>query len=53
MWISEFWYEKLPWVYAGCGLLALWLIGRPAALSATLLFGAAVLTAWWRYSHRR
>ena len=53
MWISQFWYEKLPLLYAAAGLLCLVLLGRPAAFSATLLIGAGALTAWWRYSHRQ
>lgn len=53
MWISEYWYEKLPALYALAGVLSLALLGRPAAISATLLMGAAALTAWWRYDHRR
>jgi len=53
MWISEFWYEKLPLFYAAGGLGCLNWLGRPAAPSALLLIGAAALTGWWRYSHRR
>ncbi|HEX2010304.1 MAG TPA: hypothetical protein VJN44_05130 [Roseateles sp.] len=53
MWISTFWYEKLPALYAGAGLLSLALLGRPAAFSATLLLGAAGLVTWWRRDHRR
>jgi hypothetical protein len=53
MWLSDFWYEKLPLLYAAAGMAALVLLGRPAMLSAMLLFAAAALTGWWRYSHRR
>lgn len=53
MWISNYWYEKLPALYAGAGLAGLLLIGKPAAFSALLLIGAGALTAWWRYDHRR
>jgi hypothetical protein len=53
MWISDYWYEKLPLLYAGAALLSLALLGTPASFSATLLMAAAALTGWWRYSHRR
>jgi len=53
MWISDFWYEKLPLFYAAAALGCLNWLGRPAAPSALLLIGAAALTGWWRYSHRR
>lgn len=53
MWISNYWYEKLPALYVGAGLAGLLLIGAPAAFSATLLIGAGALTAWWRYDHRK
>lgn len=53
MWISNYWYEKLPALYASAGLAGLLLIGLPAAFSAVLLIGAGALTAWWRYEHRR
>lgn len=52
MWISEFWYEKLPWLYAAAGLLSL-LLGSMALFSAVLLLSAGGLIAWWRYEHRR
>jgi hypothetical protein len=29
------------------------LLGRPASFSAAVLMGAAGLTSWWRYNHRR
>ncbi|MDC6170040.1 hypothetical protein [Paucibacter sp. XJ19-41] len=53
MWISKYWYEKLPALYAAAALLSLAWLGTPAAFSATLLMAAAALTAWWRYQHRR
>lgn len=53
MWISSYWYEKLPALYAGAGLAGLLLIGMPAAFSALLLIAAGGLTAWWRYDHRK
>ncbi|WP_397533390.1 hypothetical protein [Roseateles sp.] len=53
MWISKYWYEKLPALYALAALMSLALLGAPAAFSATLLMAAAALTAWWRYDHRR
>lgn len=54
MWISEFWYEKLPAIYAAGGALALLGFGprSPALLSALMLFGAAALTHGWRRSYR-
>ncbi|MEJ6005142.1 hypothetical protein WG899_06265 [Paucibacter sp. AS339] len=52
MWISKYWYEKLPMIYAITALLCLWSLGRPAAFSATLFMAAAALTAWWRYCSR-
>ena len=53
MWISNYWYEKLPLLYASAALVSLALLGRPATVSALLLIAAAALTSWWRYSHRR
>ncbi len=53
MWISSYWYEKLPAIYAGLALLSLALLGAPAGFSAGLLLAAAGLTTWWRYSYRR
>jgi hypothetical protein len=53
MWISSYWYEKLPALYAGAALLSLALLGTPAGFSAAVLMGAAGLTSWLRYSHRR
>ena len=53
MWISNYWYEKLPALYAGAGLLSLTLLGRRAGFSAALLIGAAALISWWRYRYRR
>ncbi|CAN5275302.1 hypothetical protein BH11PSE10_BH11PSE10_17560 [soil metagenome] len=52
MWISEFWYEKLPWLYAAAGLLSM-LLGSMARISGVLLLSAAGLIAWWRYDHRQ
>lgn len=52
MWVSKYWYEKLPMIYAVMALLCLALLGRPGAFSATLFMAAAALTAWWRYSYR-
>jgi membrane protein implicated in regulation of membrane protease activity len=52
MWVSKYWYEKLPMIYAVMALLCLVLLGRPGAFSATLFMAAAALTAWWRYSYR-
>ncbi|MFY7863484.1 hypothetical protein [Roseateles sp.] len=52
MWISKYWYEKLPMIYAVTALLCLWSLGRPGAFSATLFMAAAALTSWWRYSYR-
>jgi len=53
MWISSFWYEKLPLLYAAAGLLCLLLLGKAAGFSALLLFGAAALVSWQRYQYRR
>ena len=52
LWISEYWYEKLPWLYGAAGLLSLLLLGSMASFSALLLLSAAALTGWWRYEHR-
>ena len=54
MWISEFWYEKLPAIYVLSGLLVLTAFGpkSPAALSAVLLFAAAMLIRSWRSNAR-
>lgn len=53
MWISEFWYEKLPWLYSAAALLSLLMLGSRASFSAVLLLSAAALTAWWRFEHRQ
>ena len=53
MWISDYWYEKLPWLYSAASLLSLLLLGSLAAFSALVLLSAAALTAWWRYEHRQ
>lgn len=53
MWVSDYWYEKLPALYAVAGFLSLALLGRQGAFSAALLIGASTLISWWRYSHRR
>lgn len=54
MWMPKWFYELLPVIYAGGGAGCLaWLGYRgPGALSASLLFAAAVLTAGWRRNHR-
>ncbi|MEJ6002985.1 hypothetical protein [Paucibacter soli] len=54
MWISAYWYEKLPALYAGAGAAcwALFGLNGPGALSGALLLGAAGLTWHWRRSYR-
>ncbi len=52
MWVSNYWYEKLPMIYGLMALLCLGLLGRAGAFSATLFMAAAALTTWWRYSYR-
>ncbi|MDM4765660.1 hypothetical protein [Pelomonas sp. SE-A7] len=54
MWISEYWYEKLPALYFAWALLTLSLLGRerPAQMSAFLLVAAALLVRSWRRNHR-
>ncbi|QPF73360.1 hypothetical protein G8A07_10810 [Roseateles sp. DAIF2] len=53
MWISPFWYEKLPMLYAGAGLASAALLGTPGLPSAALFLGAAMLIGWWRHDFRR
>ena len=53
MWISKYWYEKLPLLYALAALLSLWMLGRAAAFSAAVFFSAAALITWWRNSYRK
>jgi len=54
MWISAYWYEKLPALYAGAGLACWALFGLqgPGAMSGALLLGAAALTWQWRRNYR-
>ncbi len=52
MWISQFWYEKLPAIYIVSGAAVMPAFGKPAALSAALLMAAGALTWYWRRSYR-
>lgn len=52
MWIPEFWYEKLPALYAGGALTSLGWLGWPALLSALLLLGASALILHERRQYR-
>jgi hypothetical protein len=50
MWIPDPLYRKMPVLYAAGGVITVLLFGIrfPSALSAALLFGAAVATWRWR-----
>ena len=51
MWLPDWLYERLPFLYVATGGICLWLLGASfaATMSAVLLTAAAVLT----YSRRR
>jgi hypothetical protein len=55
MWLPRWLYEGLPAIYVAAGGAALALFGHssPAAVSAFLLFLAALMVAHWRRASRR
>ncbi len=53
MWLSNFWYEKLPLVYLLAALLILLVLGTHGIFSAVMLLAAAALTRWWRIGKYR
>jgi len=55
MWLPEWFYERLPFLYLASGGICLWLFGAspPVLLSVALLVCASLLTLSWRRTARR
>jgi len=55
MWLPDWLYERLPFLYVAASGISLWLLGASfvVTLSAVLLTGAAVLTCSRRHNARR
>ena len=55
MWLPDWLYERLPFVYIASALWCLWALGESFAkmMSVFLLIGAAVVTYLWRRQARR